>query len=146
MARSGDAPRGFFMIEGPGPPCAERPGRPARSIAISSHFNALFHTRLDQLPGDCGALSAAVRRRLGPEGLAFPGHLSVACERGDPGSDTIELVVYALAGPWQESGPGEPQSRKAVYFAAMGTTRAQLDADLARFRHVLASTRIGLMR
>lgn len=146
MARSGDAPRGFFAIYGPGPTCAERPERPAGFISMNVSFNALFYTRLEQATGDCGPLSADMRWRLGSRGLPFPGYRSMVCQSYDSKSGMVELSVHALAGPWQDFGPTRPKSRMAIYVAAMGTTPARLDADLARFRRVLAGTRIGLMR
>jgi hypothetical protein len=143
MARSGDAPRGFFAIYGPGPNCAEHPDRQPRFISLYGGYNAMETTRLAEAAGDCPPLSTALRRRLGGEALALPNYPSLVCETATrPGS--IEIVVHALAGPWRRAGsaPGR-LIRSGDFFAALGTTPAHFDEDLARFRQVLRRIRIG---
>ncbi|HMG46352.1 MAG TPA: hypothetical protein VK614_02680 [Allosphingosinicella sp.] len=146
LTRSGDAPHGFFARYGPVQDCAERPDRGPEFIAIYAEYNALFETSLRAIvPADCGPLSSPVRRHLGRGGLSFPHYRSVACQT-PVGGGAIEISVHALAGPWQRADSIPGRSRAAVYFATLGTTPAQLDADLIRFRRVLGSVQISSLR
>ncbi len=145
LTRSGPAPHGFFAIYGTPPDCGERPERPPRFISVYGEYNALFWTELGEArTEDCRPPSAATGRRLGSEPLQLTGFPSGVCERPSaPG--TVELSVYALAGPWQTQGdpPNLYRYRAGLYYLTLGTTDAHFDEDLARFRRVLASVRIA---
>lgn len=140
LARSGDAPRGFFVNYGDGQGCAERPERGPRFITLYADHNSSFErSAAEALPGDCRPLSDALRRRL--EGaLAVPGHASAACQR--PAAEgAVEVMVYAMAGETEGEAPGS-RVPAVIYFAAFGTTQAHFEEDRARFRPVLASVRL----
>jgi hypothetical protein len=147
MTRSGNAPHGFFAAYGSEPSCAERPERRPRFISVYAEFNALFYTSIaEALPDGCGPLSDAVRRQLESRELAFPGHRSATCQTPSGGGN-VEISVYTLAGPWDESGPPPAvRSRSIVFSATLGTTPARLGADVARFREVLRSIQIRSTR
>jgi hypothetical protein len=144
LARSGDAPRGFFAVY-PGGGCEERPLRPPRAISVYGSYNALSEESVEAAAGDCGAVSPALRFALPAEGLAIPGEHSLMCQT--PAADgAIELSVHALAGPWQDGVDGRPRTRQMIFFAALITLPDRLDEDLARFRALLASIRINPAR
>lgn len=147
MTRSGDAPHGFFAVYGADAGCSERPERPPRFISLYAEFNALFERSLAAVvPETCGPLLESVRQRIGAKPLAFPNWRSVTCQEPSD-ADSIEIAVYTLAGPWQSSGEQpESRSRAVVYFAALGSTPAHIEEDLARFRVVLASIEIRSVR
>lgn len=140
LARSGDAPRGFFVNYGDGQGCSERPGRGPRFITLHADHNALFvRSAAEALPGDCRPLSDALQRRLAGA-LAIPGHASAACQ-GPAAEGAVEVMIYAMAGETEGETPGS-RVPAVVYFAGFGTTQAHFDEDLARFRSVLASVRL----
>lgn len=142
LTRSGDYPHGFFAVYARRAGCLERPQRMPPFVSVYAEFNALLETSLLRAARGCDPLSAALRRRVGPAPLAFPHYRSIACRQPSrPG--TIEIVVHALAGPWERNDPELPRRTRAILFAAtLGTTPARLAPDLARFRRILGSIEI----
>jgi hypothetical protein len=140
MARSGDAPRGFYAWYGTDAPgCPERGDIEAVRMTLHGWWNALFHRDVGEAVGDwCKPPSPPIAKRLARRPLRFEGHESLVCEQPRPGGWT-ELHVIALAEP--SPSPGEPP--RAVYDASLQTRPERLDEDLESFRTFLAASRIG---
>jgi hypothetical protein len=104
LARSGNAPRGFYAWYGTTrTDCPERGDIAASRMAISAMYNALFHRELRDAVGTCHPLSDAFVQALGGESLAIRGHRSLSCQTDMPNRD-IAIWVYALAGRLPDDG------------------------------------------
>jgi hypothetical protein len=140
LARSGDAARGFYALYGGVPGCrAEDFGA---AMSISSSFNSLFHTAVEQAAPDvCPPIGSDLERAAGGP-FAFPGHRSLTCANLDLRAP-ISISVYALAG---EPAGGAPAGAPAVlYFATIMTRPGRAPQDLRMFRAFLATARIGTL-
>jgi hypothetical protein len=138
LARSGDAARGFYAHYGAETDCSERGARPPAFIGLYASWNSSDYASLGEAVPDCRPLSPAVARNLEGETLAFPGILSLACQRQEqPGR--IEIAVNALAG--RRNGGDADGPPATLYTAILGTRPERLEEDLARFRTFLGNVR-----
>jgi hypothetical protein len=141
LARSGDAPRGFYAWYGSNrTDCPERGDIPAAYISISSAFNAMFRHSLRESAGDCQALSQSLARKLREQPLEIPGHQSMVCQQ-DASGNRIELLVYAMAG--QQRDDASDVSPAVIYWASLGTTPDRWAHDIRVFRAFLHTVQIG---
>lgn len=138
LARSGDAPRGFYTWMGTDEPCSED-GNPPAFISIVTSFNSAFDPSIEAAFADCRPISPDMARHSGGA-LAFAGHHSLTCETTQR-DGRIEIAVHALAGRIEGASAGDPPAVR--YTASLGTTQDRLDTDLAVFRAFLRQMRIG---
>jgi len=140
LTRSGDAPRGFFVLLEPTEnPCSENPHRKS-FFAINSNFNANFHkTLVESAMGRCDPLPPEILRHASERDFSIPRHRVLVCgQRMDYG---IGVVVYTLGGGEEDLGEGPYQA--VEYQATLGTTERRAKADLAVFREFLKSLELG---
>ena len=139
-AMSGAQIHGFYVHLGGD--CQAPSGDPAqRAISVYAYFNTIFASTPEEgISGLCrgGVPDAGVETGT----LGFPGRRSAGCHaRLDDGS--IVVYVVAQAGRWPESEPSPLDTPYINYTAALRTTQATKDEDLAMFGAVLSSVQIG---
>jgi hypothetical protein len=140
LTRSGDVPRGFFVLLEPmANPCTENPDRKS-FLAIDSNYNSIDHrTLLEAAFGDCDPLPAAIRAHVSKRDFSIPHHRILVC--GESVSTGIGLTVYAMGGGMADSG--EYMTQRIEYRATLATTEQRAKADLAVFREFLSSLELG---
>lgn len=142
LARSGDAPRGFYAHYGlTKAGCPESGEPPPAHMGIGSSFNAVFYRTLREAAGECGPPSGTLGQMLRDQPLAIRGHETLACQSDEP-DGRIELTLHAMAGTWPEDMSED--APRVLYWVSFGTTPDRLRDDLRTLRRFLRSVRIGL--
>jgi len=140
LTRSGDAPRGFFMLlESVRNPCSENPDRKAY-LSIDSNFNSSFHkTLIETAHGECDPLPSGILKYASARDFSIPGHRVLVC--GERSNDGTGVIVYAMGGGTTDSGEGLVEAIE--YRATLGTTEQRAKEDVATFREFLSSLELG---
>jgi len=138
---SGGHPDGFSVLLNPtSQGCRSRVPQPY--VGLFGEYNVIY----DDSP------AKAMSRLCQPEqsglsvakspGLAFPGHISTACEKHAK-SGWIDLFVVAQAGQWPPGGDEKPGTPYINYIAQLHTTPKRLAEDLKTFKKILATAQIS---
>lgn len=112
-------------------------------VAVFGTPNAMFdESNAQQLDRYCNWPDGPFERRAPPAGLRLRGIASGAC-RIDRSDGVIEIIVVAQGGAWPKPHTS-PEWKLPMfnYTVSLYTTQQRFDADLARFRAILATVRI----